>query len=314
MTIQQLNYAIAVFRAGSINRAAQKLYIAQPNLSNAIKSLEDELNITLFQRTPRGMEPTRAGEKFILRAMELVAQFDAFETLYASRQADVLSLSITTARSSEFSNCIAAFCNRFTERQVPYRIRLREATNSEVIADIAEGDADLGIICPSSTTSDYYYQSARSRGLEILPLHPKKYCLLFSADHPLADAPHITVPMLEPYAEVVHADFDMPLYPTSDYRFENDLQEINGKKRVIFIYERGTLMEVLANVTGSYMWSTTTNARLKAAYGLVERDCEAPPIRGMDAIMYNRAVSLSEDVRQLIETIKAYDALLRQEE
>ena len=39
MTIQQLNYAIAVFRAGSINRAAQKLYIAQPNLSNAIKSL-----------------------------------------------------------------------------------------------------------------------------------------------------------------------------------------------------------------------------------------------------------------------------------
>ena len=92
MTIQQLNYAIAVFRAGSINRAAQKLYIAQPNLSNAIKSLEDELNITLFQRTPRGMEPTRAGEKFILRAMELVAQFDAFETLYASRQADVLSL------------------------------------------------------------------------------------------------------------------------------------------------------------------------------------------------------------------------------
>ena len=104
MTIQQLNYAIAVFRAGSINRAAQKLYIAQPNLSNAIKSLEDELNITLFQRTPRGMEPTRAGEKFILRAMELVAQFDAFESLYASRQADVLSLSITTARSSEFSN------------------------------------------------------------------------------------------------------------------------------------------------------------------------------------------------------------------
>ena len=61
----------------------------------------------------------------------------------------------------------------------------------------------------------------------------------------------------------------MPLYPTSDYRFENDLQEINGKKRVIFIYERGTLMEVLANVTGSYMWSTTTNARLKAAYGWV---------------------------------------------
>ena len=156
MTIQQLNYAIAVFRAGSINRAAQKLYIAQPNLSNAIKSLEDELNITLFQRTPRGMEPTRAGEKFILRAMELVAQFDAFETLYASRQADVLSLSITTARSSEFSNCIAAFCNRFTERQVPYRIRLREATNSEVIADIAEGGShEVDGICYIGCPNDY---------------------------------------------------------------------------------------------------------------------------------------------------------------
>lgn len=310
MTIQQLFYVVEVYRAGSINRAAQKLYVAQPNLSNIIKGLEDEINITLFQRTSRGIEPTRAGERFIQRAIELTAQFDAFEKFYRQREAAPLSLSITTARSSEFSNCIAAFLNNFSDPSVPYRIRLREATNSEVIDDIATGNADLGIICPNSTTADYYFQSARARGLEVNKLKPKKYCLLFAAAHPLAVEQEITLQMLEPYVEVVHADYDMPLYPTSAYDYLDTPNEIRAKERVIFIYERGTLMEVLSNVKGSYMWSTTTSSRLKDAYGLVERTCKAPLIEGTDAILYNRSIPLSAVLKDLIDAIQVYDSLL----
>lgn len=312
MTLQQLRYAIEVYRAGSINRAAQKLYVAQPNLSNIIKGLENEIGITLFQRTARGMEPTHSGEQFIRKAIELTAQFDAFEKMYQDAESTSLSLSVTVARSSEFSNCISSYFDIFSNQNTPYRIRFREATNSEVIDDLTNGNADLGIICPNSMTFDYYFQTARNRGLKVVQLNPKKYGLLFSKDHPLAGEKNISLQMLEPYIEVVHADYDMPLYPTSDYNFQDTPIEIESKKRVIFIYERGTLMEVLSNVKGSYIWSTTTSSRLKDAYGLIERECESPLIEGMDAIIYNCATPLSPNLSDLICTIQNYDSMLSQ--
>ena len=314
MTLQQLSYVVEVYRAGSLSRAAQRIYVAQPNLSSSIKALEDEIGITIFKRTPKGMEPTRSGKAFIRRATELMTQFSAFEKMYNGKNPDVLNLSVSLVRSSEFSNCITMFLDGFYERNIPYRIHLREATTAEVIDDVAVGNADVGIISPNSMTHDFYYQSAHSRGLEVIYLKPKTYYLLLSKMHPLAQQTTIAPQMLEPYIEVVHGDYDMPFYPSSDYCYQQTMDADCAKERVIFIYERGTLMEVLSNVRGSYMWSTHTSRRLKEAYGLVDRKCSAPPVEGMDAIVYNRAVSLSEDVRQLIETIKAYDALLRREE
>ena len=49
MTIQQLNYAITISEQGSFNKASEVLYVAQPSLTEAIKELEKELNITIFQ-------------------------------------------------------------------------------------------------------------------------------------------------------------------------------------------------------------------------------------------------------------------------
>ena len=58
MTLQQLNYIITISEIGSINRAAEKLYVSQPSLTSAIKELEKELGIVLFNRTARGVTLT----------------------------------------------------------------------------------------------------------------------------------------------------------------------------------------------------------------------------------------------------------------
>ena len=55
MTLQQLRYAIAVADCGSMNQAAAKLFISQPSLTNAIHELEKEMNITIFDRTNKGI-------------------------------------------------------------------------------------------------------------------------------------------------------------------------------------------------------------------------------------------------------------------
>ena len=68
MTIQQLQYVLEISRTGSVSKAAKTLYLSQPNLSNAIKNLENELGITIFERTPMGMQLTASGMKLAKKA------------------------------------------------------------------------------------------------------------------------------------------------------------------------------------------------------------------------------------------------------
>ena len=68
MTLQQLNYIITISEIGSINRAAEKLYVSQPSLTSAIKELEKELGIVLFNRTARGVTLTAEGVDFLPRS------------------------------------------------------------------------------------------------------------------------------------------------------------------------------------------------------------------------------------------------------
>ena len=168
MTRQQLICALEVGRAGSINRAAQNLFMAQPNLSSTIRELEAEIGITLFKRSSQGVEVTHAGEQFLRQAADIVAQFDALESAYHSWD-DSVSLSVTTARSSAISDRIARYLNDFAESGVPFRARICEATNMQVIEDVAAGNADIGILKPNYMTADYYPDYSEFGIIRIMP-------------------------------------------------------------------------------------------------------------------------------------------------
>ena len=74
MTLQQLKYIIAVAGTGTITEAANRLYISQPSLTNAIHELEDEMNIVIFNRTNKGITVSREGEIFLGYARQVVEQ------------------------------------------------------------------------------------------------------------------------------------------------------------------------------------------------------------------------------------------------
>lgn len=65
MTLQQLKYVIEVASRGSINEAAKRLFISQPSLSNAIRDLEEDLHITIFERTNKGISLSVEGQNFL---------------------------------------------------------------------------------------------------------------------------------------------------------------------------------------------------------------------------------------------------------
>lgn len=75
MNLLYLKYAVEVARTTSITKAAEALYMGQPNLSRAIKDLEEELGIKIFKRTSKGIVPTEEGEEFLGYARSILSRW-----------------------------------------------------------------------------------------------------------------------------------------------------------------------------------------------------------------------------------------------
>ena len=94
MDIQHLRYLTVIWQAGSITQAAKKLYMSQPNLSRAVKEIEQETGFPIFRRTPHGAVPTRKGLLLLNYAQKILSQMDEMESLYKPARGDVLPLQV----------------------------------------------------------------------------------------------------------------------------------------------------------------------------------------------------------------------------
>ncbi|MGN1101060.1 MAG: LysR family transcriptional regulator, partial [Huintestinicola sp.] len=82
MNLQHLKYMTEVERTGSVTKAAANLFMGQPNLSKAIKEVENEIGITVFRRSAKGVYPTPEGERFLARAKAVLEEMGKLEALY----------------------------------------------------------------------------------------------------------------------------------------------------------------------------------------------------------------------------------------
>ena len=76
MNITELHYLVAIMQWGSVSAAAKQLYAAQPNISKALKNLEEEYHIRIFERSSTGMIPTEQGRRFIEQAARVLEEVD----------------------------------------------------------------------------------------------------------------------------------------------------------------------------------------------------------------------------------------------
>lgn len=144
MNIQQLRYVVATAERGSMTAAAASLYVAQPALSRAVRSLERELGTALFERRGRGVRPTPAGRTFVDRATRVLDSIDRLRRIgYAADQppALVIAASPTLQSSMAIPTLVA-----LREEGIAVRTRLLGCNgSSEVAALVAAGTADLGL-------------------------------------------------------------------------------------------------------------------------------------------------------------------------
>jgi DNA-binding transcriptional LysR family regulator len=304
MNIQQLIYVTEVHNCGSISEAARKLFMAQPNLSNAVKELEREIGITIFKRTPKGVETTKEGMELINHASDIISRMNALEEYYSQKSTNEVNISVTSMRSSMICGKLITYLNYLNKTGHPFRIHFREATNFDAINDVVNGHANFGIIRANVSNYSYFCQLAETRQCLIEPLPAEKYSVLMSSRHPLAKHEILTAEMLTPYPEIIHGDFEIPMYPYSA-AYKSDEMSKNTAKKLIFVYDRASLLEIIGLSGLAYTWTTSTHPDILQCYKLIELPCENKNMEGREAIIYKKNALLSSEISKLIDILRA---------
>ncbi len=197
MTLQQLRYAIGIAETGSFNKAAEKLYISQPSLTAAIRDLEDELNILIFNRTSRGVKLTSEGEDFISYARELYHHYETVLEKYGKIGKRKKKFGVSTQHYSFAVKSFVETVKLFDTEK--YEFAIRETRTKEVIEDVASFKSDIGILYLSDFNRKIITNLLNARDLAFHKLIDCKAYVYLWKGHPLAKNKFITLEELAEY-------------------------------------------------------------------------------------------------------------------
>lgn len=288
MNILHIKYAVEVAKAGSLNKAAQALLIAQPNLSRSIKELEAGLGITIFDRSAKGMFLTPEGEEFIQYAKSILQQIDQVENMYKKPSVPKQRFSISVPRASYISEAFAKFSCQLSDQSA--ELFYKETNSQRTIRNLLENDFRLGIIRYAENYDQYFRTMLDEKEITYEMICEFSYQLLMSREHPLARKEDITFEDLRPYIEIAHADPYVPSLPLSKVVKEELPDNID---RRIFIYERASQFDLLSENTNTFMWISPVPDKLLERYGLVQKVCSQNQRVYRDVLIYRNGYRLT---------------------
>jgi len=302
MNVLYLKYAIEVAKYGSINKAAEVLYVAQPNISRAIKELESQLDITIFERNNKGMSLTPEGEILIQYANRIIKQMDEVENLFKNKEFRHNIFSISVPRATYIAYAFASFTKHLS-KNMQCEVFYKETNSSRTITNLLNNDFHLGIIRYADKYDKYFKLKFEEKNIKYEKITSFQYVILTSKDSPLAKLDKVTYRDLVNYIEIAHADPYVPSLPSSVVRKDELSVDIN---RRIYVYERGSQFEILSSNKETFMWVSPIPKETLERFNLVMIKCDENKKIYNDVLIYQDSYVLSELDRQFIgELFKA---------
>lgn len=297
MNILHMKYAVEVAKTGSINKAAEVLLVAQPNLSRSIKSLEADLGITIFDRSAKGMMLTPEGERFIGYARNILSQIDQVEELYRSDIRRTQRFSISGPRASYISDAFARFS--LTVGFDPAEMFYKETNSMRVINNILTHDYRLGILRYAEMYDRYFHDMLEEKELTGELITEFCYVLLMRADSSLAKKGKLCQADLRDHIEIAHADPFVPNMPITEVK-RTELPD--NVERRIFVFERASQFDLLSENPDTFMWVSPAPQKLLDRYGLVQRECSDNFKQYKDVLIHRKNYQLTDlDQRFIVE-------------
>lgn len=290
MNTQHLNYAIEIERAGSFTKAAHNLFMAQPNLSKAVKELEEQLGYEIFERTPTGIIPTEKGCDFLVHAKRILEHIEELEALGTSKKADKQQFHISIPRGSYIAEGFTEFVSELDSGS-GMDITIQETNSIQAINNVAYEKFNMGIIRYQSIYEDYFVDFIRSKQLQQELVWEFEYLVVMSKDHPLASASSIQAKDLFDYIELSHADLVIPYVDRKSMGPHEQAEDL-GKH--IYVFDRGCQFDLLTRVPNTYMWVSPLPEIYLEQYGLVQRKCSIPNNSYKDVLIFRNGYKFSE--------------------
>lgn len=295
MTIVQLKYFIEVTKQGSINKAAEALFISQPSLSNALKDLEFELSTELLTRTPKGISLTKDGAEFLGYARQVMEQIGLLEQRWKDKKPSRKLCSIST---QHYAFAINAFVNMVKKSDAEeYEYTLREARTYEIVEDVSNLRSEVGILYLNNYNRQVIEKLLKENNLKFHPLFAARPHIFISKHNPLAKRESVT---LEDLKEFPRLSFEQGEF--NSFYFSEEILSTEYSKKDIRVGDRATIFNLMIGLNG-YTIST----------GVVSQDLNGDnivsiPLEVEDMIevgwISHKHVHLSKQAMAYIEELK----------
>ena len=177
MELRHLRYFIAVAEELHFGRAAERLGISQPPLSQQIQALEEEIGARLFERTNRRVELTDAGRLFLDESRQVLAQVD--KAVLLARRAhlgELGELKIGFTSSAPFTSTIPSSIHAFRKAYPDVHLDLQEMSSRQVLKALLEESLQVGVIRPLALPDAVHW----------VEVFREPLVAVLRADHPLA--------------------------------------------------------------------------------------------------------------------------------
>ncbi|MBP3921520.1 MAG: LysR family transcriptional regulator [Ruminiclostridium sp.] len=290
MNFIHLKYAVEIEKAGSVSKAAENLYMGQPNLSKAIKELEKEIGITVFVRTPKGVKPTEQGKEFLRRAKELVNSFDKLSDTYDREKSGMTEFSVAIPRADHIAT---AFVNLVAAQQDNSSIRLscKETGNDEIIQRVLNFDAGMGILRLPRDKEKRYFRILDEESVRYRTLWEYDIKILCGKNSvPAEKKGIITASHLSELSELIYSDDSERIY--------------NNAGKTIATGDRAGRNDLLLSLTDAYMWTSPVPQSILERYGLVQLSTDISKRKCKDVLIYRSDYEMSRLDEQFLSELE----------
>ena len=258
MTLQQMYYALQVSEEGSLNKTAEKLYLSQPTLTNAIKEIESELGIQIFHRGSKGVTLTPEGKDFLDEARQIYQSYELLMERYGSARRIRQKFTVST---QHYSFAVKAFVD--TVRQydtLNYEFAIYETKTHDVIQDVATGRSEIGVLFESSFNQKMIDKLLRDNSLDFRPLGKCTAYVYLHKNHPLSGRSEIGFEDL--------ADYPCLSFEQGEYGSAYLAEEILADReydRIIKANDRATMLNLMIGVNGYTLCSGVISEELNGS-------------------------------------------------
>jgi len=243
MTLQQLKYADAVATCGSLSEAARRVFVTQPTLTEAIRTLEEELRIAIFTRSSRGVALTHEGEEFLASARQILDDAALIQQKYTGKAVRRPQFAVSC---QHFAFAVEAFMEVVRENDAEsYDFTFRETVTSEIIDDVARHRSEIGMLYLSRRNERAIMKILRKEELVFEELFAARPHVFLGRKHPLAKKKIIKPQELDAYPYLTYEQgVENALY------FAEEVMPSLDRKKNIRVRDRATMTNLVLGLNG----------------------------------------------------------------